>query len=158
MHSLSDLWLTWRAGYQKRHSLANRFLNGTGFQLNLRFPAFAVFAGPQFLRVAVVEDFSGALIDVEGVASAVGYVAEVAQERALLTFFDGGARFLAGADAIEKIPEASASLRKGDITASHERPRSVERKTRAVLPPVASQAFCFPCVIKHVPLAANPPM
>src|SRR5438477_5581999 len=70
---------------------------------NLRFPAFPVFAAPQFVRFLVRADSAGPGVKVERAARSPGDVAEVAPERALDTLLDLRVRFSAVADAVEEV-------------------------------------------------------
>ena len=52
---------------------------------------------------------------------------------------------------------APAPLTIGVSLTAQVRPLSIERKTRAAVPPVANQTWLLPCTVMQVPLAANPP-
>src|SRR5438552_6822434 len=58
---------------------------------------------------------------------------------------------------MEKIPCGDCPLTIGVAATDQLLPASVVRNTRAADPPVANQAFFFPCTAIHVPLAANAP-
>src|SRR5262245_33049704 len=55
-----------------------------------RQPTCAIFAGPEFVGGSIVFYVTGRGVDVERLAGAIGDVAEVADHRALVSFFDVG--------------------------------------------------------------------
>src|SRR5687767_2089961 len=57
---------------------------------DLRLPSFTVFAFPVFHRFVVLEDVASFLIGLEGLASAVGNIAQVAEKRAPMALLDFG--------------------------------------------------------------------
>src|SRR5262249_2661847 len=72
---------------------------------HLRLPPLAVLPAPQRRRLLVVDDRARLRVEGERPAGAVGDVAQVAQERALLAFLDVRVGPLAAADAVEEVGE-----------------------------------------------------
>src|SRR5262249_9479854 len=70
-----------------------------------QFKPLPVFPPEQFVGLVIVQDALVLRVPAQGAADAVGDVAEVAKQRALVAVLDVGVGALAALDAIEEIPQ-----------------------------------------------------
>ena len=93
---------------------ASRTLRGTGrpeslpHGLHLRLPARAILAAPELHGFGVVQDVAVFFARREHAVDAVGDVAEVAEQGALVAFLDVGVGAFAGLDAVEEVGDVLA--------------------------------------------------